>query len=150
MLGGWPIAQPVELDDFAWLGSLEEQLAIVEAIGVNQILFFLMHTMKRSCIPLQTSPHFLLPLYKTRQCGFQGGVARSYLGSPLLGNFEGAVRHAKGKRIPLPVYHELLPGRHGLRLVGGSGVSPESQQVDSSPQHYCGAFTTGLNFSSRS
>ena len=40
MLGGWPIVQPVELDNFAWLGLLEEQLAIVEAFGVNQIPFF--------------------------------------------------------------------------------------------------------------
>ena len=42
MLGGRPIVQPVELDDFTRLGSLEEQLAIVEAFGANWILFFLM------------------------------------------------------------------------------------------------------------
>ena len=33
----------MELDDFAWLGPLEEQLAIVEAFGMNRIPFFLMH-----------------------------------------------------------------------------------------------------------
>ena len=86
----------------------------------------------------------------TRQRSFQGGVARSYLGSLLLGDLEGATCHAKGKRILLPVHHELLPGGRGLPFVGCSSVSPEFQRVASSPQCYCGALTTGLSFNSRS
>ena len=60
MLGGWPIVQPLELDDFARLGLLEEQLAIVEAFGMNRIPFFLMHHNKAF---MQTSSDLTPPYF---------------------------------------------------------------------------------------